>query len=160
MDSCSVILLAKASVLETLLEEYAVVVTSSVYKEVMKGKLKLFKDALLVERLKKEGKLTIISVNTTLMKKLRRDFNMGEGEASTLAATLKEKEGIIVTDNRQGRKAAHINNLLLVGSIELVVSLYRKKRITREKVLHALNILKDEGWFDDHLIETAKGDVP
>lgn len=158
IDSCSMILLAKASIFELLLESYDILVTNEVYNEVIKGKEKMFKDALLIERLKKEKKIIIVNTDIKLKKKIMQDFNMGEGESSVVALGLK-RNNIIATDNRQGRKAAEINNLPLIGSIEVVVSLFKKKKINYEKALESLKILKEEGWFDDYLIEKAMEDL-
>ncbi len=159
MDACSVILLAKASVLESCTEHHKVSMTESVYEEVMAGKEKMFPDALLVERLKENRKLKIIKENPGLTAKFMQDFNMARGEASTVAIVIEEKGNIVLTDNRQGRKAAAINNLPLAGSIEIVVHLYQKKKISREKAALALKILKEEGWFEPYLIEKAMEEI-
>ena len=159
MDSCSVILLAKASVLETVLDNYPVSVTLEVFDEVMKGKAQKFQDALLFERLHNLKKIKIIKANLKLSEKIKQDFNMGKGEASVIAAGIGEKETIVATDNRQGRKAALINNFHLIGSIELVVILYKRKKINHDKAIHSLKILEQEGWFDPNLIQKAKEDL-
>lgn len=158
VDACTLILLAKASVLEALADEYALSITSAVYTEVIAGKKYLFADALLVERLYHEHKLVLNKSAETLSKKLMEDFNMEMGEASTIAVCIQEKI-IVATDNRQGRKAAVVNNLPLVGSIELIMALWRKKKIDATKTKTALNILQREGWFSPYLIETALGDL-
>ncbi len=158
MDSCSVILLAKAILLETAAAEYKIAVTAEVEKEVLKGKKDKLTDALLVERLVKESKLKVIDIDKKLSQKVADDFNMGKGEASTIAAAISGK-CIAATDNRQGRKAAVVNNIPLVGSPEIVVSLCREKMITKEKASVALKVLKEEGWFDQYIIEKAMEDV-
>lgn len=159
IDACSAILLGKASVLESCTEYHNIFMTESVYEEVIAGKEKMFQDALLVERLKENKKLKIIKEDQTITQKFMQDFNMGKGEASIVAIAIKEKESIIFTDNRQGRKAAIINNLPLAGSIEMVIHLYQKKKISREKAVTTLRILKEEGWFEPYLIEKAMEDI-
>ncbi len=160
LDACSVILLAKASTLETLSETHDVCITSEVFDEVEEGKKKMFPDALLLEKLCKEKKVTVISINASaeLIKKLMLDFNMEKGEASTVGTAIKEN-WVVATDNRQGRKAAEVYGLHLVGSIEIVVSLYKQKKITQDKATSALNVLKKEGWFDANLTERAREDI-
>lgn len=157
-DACSIILLAKASVLEKTTEKFKLETTEEVCNEVMKGKTKMFQDALLFERLHSEKKFSIINVDLGLKNKIKKDFNMGAGEASIIAEGIQNKQ-IIVTDNRQGRKAAQINDLQLVGSIEIIVNLYQKKSINKDKANGALNILKKEGWFEPYLIDKAKEDI-
>ncbi len=158
IDSCSIILLAKASILEKFLDSYDLLVTTEVYNEVIKGKEKMFKDALLIEKLNKEDKLVIVKTDTKIKKKIMQDFNMGEGESSVIALGIKNSY-TVATDNKQGRRAAEINNIPLVGSIEITVSLLKKRKIDYEKASEALRILKEEGWFDNTLIEKAMEDI-
>ena len=155
LDSCTIILLAKASVLEIVIDSYDIIITKDVYKEVVKGKEKSFQDALLLERFGELKKFKQINTDAKLTKKLVKDFNMGLGEASVISFAIKQKYCVIATDNRQGRKAAKINNIPLVGSIEIVVALFKNKKITSEKAVTALKILRIAGWFDDYLIENA-----
>jgi len=159
VDACSAILLAKASVFEQLTFAFEIKMTKDVFEEVIAGKKRMFQDALLIDRLHKEKKVTLVKADSQVTKKLMKDFNMGGGEASTIARGLTEKNTIIITDNRQGRKAASINDLPLAGSIELIVSLFKKNKITKDKALNALKILKEEGWFNTYLIEKAMEDV-
>lgn len=159
MDACSAILLAKASVLESCAEHHKVSITESVYEEVIAGKEKMFPDALLIQRLRDDKKLKIIKEDLALTKKLVQDFNLGLGEASVVASAIKEEGSVVFTDNRQGRKAAAINNLPVVGSIEMVVNLCQKKKISEEKARLALKILQEEGWFESYLIERAMEEI-
>ncbi len=158
MDACSVILLAKASVLEAVADQHSVCVTKSVYDEVLQGKQKKYEDALLLERLRDAQKIKIVTADEAFVCKLMNDFNMEEGEASTIAFGLANK-AIVATDNRQGRKAARVNGLQLVGSIELIVHLVQLKRINKAKGKAALETLRKNGWFDNSLIERALEDV-
>ncbi len=158
IDSCSVILLTKATVLEKLSGSYNILIPIEVYNEVLKGKEKMLKDALLVEKLKNENKISLINIDKKLKKKIMQDFNMGEGESSVIAGGIRNNN-LVATDNRQGRKAAEINSLQLIGSIEIVVNLFRKRKIDYEKAYQSLKLLKEEGWFDNNLIEKAMEDI-
>lgn len=159
MDSCSTILLAKATVLETCSSVYGLFLTNEVYAEVMAGKSKLFPDALLVDKLKNEHKVKIEPADLKITQKLEQDFNLGAGEASIVSAGVNNRNKIIVTDNRQGRMAAKINNLQLAGSLDLIVALYRQQKISRDKAMAALQTLQEEGWFEPLLIEIARGEI-
>ena len=110
IDACSAILLAKATLLETVFETYDIQITKQAYEEVAEGKKEMFADALLIERLNREKKIRFTEANTAVVRKFMQDFNMGEGEAATIAAAVKEKKGAI-TDNNQGRKAAQNSNI-------------------------------------------------
>ena len=117
-------------------------------------------DALLAEKLVKEGKIRVIKAkNTGIIKKLMNDFNLGIGEAGTLTLALDRECDAVCTDNKQGRKAAMLNNLNLIGSIDVVVSLHKLKRIDKSRVIGALKALKEFGWFHEYLIEKALEDI-
>jgi predicted nucleic acid-binding protein len=117
-------------------------------------------DALVTEKLVKEKKIQIKKAkNSKVTKKLMGDFNLGLGEAETLALALSRQCNIISTDNRQGRKAAAIYNLNLVGSIDVIVSLCKLRLIDKNKAIDALKKLRVFGWFEDYLIENALDEV-
>lgn len=158
-DACSIILLAKSSVLEESAKQHDLAVTDRVYKEVIAGKGKKYSDALLTERLYKEKKIKKITVKSKkLLNKIKKDYGMGDGEASTLVISLKTGKGIL-TDNRQGRKAAKIFGLKLLGSPEIIVGLFKTKKIDENKAVESLKFLRRFGWFDDYLIEEALREV-
>ena len=160
IDSCSIILLAKATVLEALSNKYNLFIPEKVYEEILKGKDKNFIDALLTERLVKEKKINIKKVlNNILKKKLIQDFNLGIGEAETLALVMENQCEAIITDNKQGRKSAAIYGLDLVGSIDAVIALYKLHLIDKDKTIDGLKKLREFGWFQDYLIDNALEEV-
>jgi predicted nucleic acid-binding protein len=89
--------------------------------------------------------------------RIAADFGMGAGEAETLALFLegRGRSGAVATDNRQARRAASVHGIPVVGSPELVVSLFRGSRISKERARAALAALKRFGWFADALIDVA-----
>ena len=159
MYSCIKILLAKATVLEICSSIYDLSLTPEVYAEVLAGKNKLFPDALLAEKLKNEQKIKVENADSKLTKKFEQDFNMVAGEASIVAVGVNNSNKIVVTDNRQGRMAAKINNLQLVGSLDIIAALYQQQKINKDKALAALKTLQEEGWFEPLLIEMALEDL-
>ncbi len=91
----------------------------------MRGKGKKFPDALLAERLVEDKLLPVAEAkNRTLVARLVNDFGMGAGEAESLALAMTNGYDVIATDNRQGRKAAFVNCINLVGSPEIVMALF------------------------------------
>ena len=160
VDACSIILLAKATILEILSNEHELFVTENVYKEILKGKDKKIIDALFTERLVKEEKIFINRVaNKNLIKKLMEDFNLGSGEAETIALVIDKQCEVILTDNKQGRKVALIYGLNLVGSIDVIIALYILKLIDKDKAIDGLKRLREFGWFQDYLIDKALEDI-
>ncbi len=158
MDACTAILLAKSSVIETLANTREIIMTKSVYSEIIKGKEKMLEDSFLIENLEIDKKIKLTNDNKKITEKLMKDFNMGEGEASTISSGI-EKKCIIATDNLQGRKASKVNNLPLVGSPELIIGLFKTKKINLDKTKIALKKIKEEGWFENNLIEKILEDL-
>ena len=160
VDSCSIILLAKSTILAVLSNKHALYITEEVYREILKGKNKNFMDALLTERLVREKKITISKVtNNILIKKLMQDFNLGIGEAETLALVMEKQCEAVITDNKQGRKSATVYGLSLIGSIDVVIALFKLNFIDKDKAIEGLKKLKEFGWFYDYLIDNALEDI-
>ena len=159
IDSCSIILMAKATVLEEFVKWKESIITEQVYCEVMEGKEKKLFDALLLSKLVDEKKILKNNPKGKEMaKKLMDDFGLGKGEAESIAVAI-ENNSPIITDNKQGRKAAKIYGMALLGSIDVITALYKVKKITKEKAVNALKSLKEHGWFNDYLIENALEDI-
>lgn len=159
IDACSVILLAKASVLEAFVDWKSITLPEAVYEEVMEGRKLKALDSLLTERLVVEKKMKVVQVaDKILLKKITDDFRFGKGESQTISIAIEQKLPVI-TDNRQGRKAAKVYGLKLVGSIEIVVSLVKANKIGKEKAISALRNLQKQGWFTDYLIDQAIREV-
>ncbi|HLD04529.1 MAG TPA: hypothetical protein VJG90_02305 [Candidatus Nanoarchaeia archaeon] len=158
MDSSSVILLAKTTTLETAMRKHQIEITNEVLSEIMQGKKFMCEDALLVQRLNESGTIKIANHNEKLTHKLMQNFGIEIGEASTISAAI-EKNKIVATDDRQGRKTAKINGLKVTGSIGIIIGLFKDKKIKYEKAMSALNTLTREGYFNPYLIEKAKEEI-
>ncbi|HLD43231.1 MAG TPA: hypothetical protein VJB08_04570 [Candidatus Nanoarchaeia archaeon] len=159
-DACSIILLAKASVLEALLDWRDISVPREVYGEVIEGKEKKHYDALLTERLVKDKKMHITDIkNKRSLKRFEESYGLGKGEAEVLAGYLEGKFQGLLTDNKQGRKTAKIYNIHPLGSPDVIMGLFKAKRLNKEKAMNALHTLRKYGWFENSLIEYALVEV-
>ena len=160
LDACTVILLAKAGVLEDLVKAHTTFIPEGAYKEVVEGKKDMLADALITERLVGERLLEVVkSKDTKMLQKLEGDFGLGKGESETINIYFEKKLDAVATDNRQGRKTAKIHAIPLLGSPEIIVHLFKVGKIDRAKALLALKSLEEFGWFDGYLLEKAKDDL-
>jgi len=160
VDSCSVILLAKSTSLETFAGNYEMSLTEEVYGEILKGRDKKFTDALLTEEMVRGKKIKVIgALNKALIKKLMLDFSLGLGEAGTLALVINKQCDAVLTDNRQGRKTAFIHGLHIIGSVDVISALYKLKLIDKNKAFEGLERLMEFGWFQNYLIDNALEDI-
>ncbi|MBI2139841.1 hypothetical protein HYU14_02875 [Candidatus Woesearchaeota archaeon] len=159
-DACTIILLAKAGILEIAMDSFDVAIPEEVYNEVAEGKAHGAEDAFLLERLKNNKKFSlVIPRNKFMVEKIMMDFSMGKGEAAAVVFALEAKTDALATDNRQGRKVARINNIPLIGSISIITGLCKMKKIAKGKAIEAIEVLREEGWFEEYLIEEAKEEI-
>ena len=87
------------------------------------------------------------------------DFNIGAGEAETLALAIEKQCDVVITDNKQGRKTALVYGLNLAGSIDAIIALYKSKRINKDKAKNGLKKLKEFGWFHEYLIDKSLEEI-
>ncbi len=154
LDSSAIILLAKADILRQACSIANLETTEEVKAEVMQGLKKSKKDALYLQELAKEGKIKIVKIESRLAEKFKKDFNLGPGEASIIALSIKQKIPM-TTDDNKARKIGKILGLQVLPSLNFPVILYRKKKISYEKAKAALSVMEREGWFGEDVIREA-----
>ena len=152
VDASSLILLAKINLLGKLLEKNQLIIPEKVYIEVMKGKEKAMLDALLVEKLVDEDKIKIQKVNQELYQKIWKLFGLWAGEAEVLALALNDNLPIITDDKKclNATKAADIN---YITTLDVVIALFQKKYINKEKAKKSLDMLEEYGWYKKDIIK-------
>jgi predicted nucleic acid-binding protein len=156
IDSSGLILLAKADILRETCSIVELETTEEVKNEVMMGLEKGRKDALYLQELVEEEKIKIVPVDKNLVKKFRKDFNLGLGEASVIALAISQKMPM-VTDDDKARKIGKILGVSVLSSLDFPSVLYGKNVITYDKAKICLEVLKKEGWFSENvLIEAFK----
>ncbi|HLC45973.1 MAG TPA: hypothetical protein VJI67_03825, partial [archaeon] len=83
------------------------------------------------------------------------DFNIEKGEAEALALYWEKKADFLASDDQNVRRKTLILDLKIVGTLEIVLMLYRNGLISGEKAIDSLNELKRIGWFNSAVIEAA-----
>jgi len=151
-DACSLILLAKATVLEILANEVRIVTSPSVYQEaVIKGEKRGHPDALIIKKLVSQKKIEIIS----LKQKKTFGVTLGEGEEEILALTQEVKFDLLLLDDKKAINVSKSLSLPFTISPKVVISLAQKKKIAKEKAIQALEILRIEGRYSPDIIAEA-----
>jgi predicted nucleic acid-binding protein len=162
MNSSTTILLAKTNLLRVVDEQFEEVsISQQVFTEsVDKPKQIGYDDAIITEREIKEGRIKVKSIRSeAIVKEMMRDFQMGRGEAETVALVLEEEIGLLATDDYQCMKAARALGIPFTQAITLIVSLFEASKITKEKALESIERLKEYGWYADWIIEDARNRV-
>ena len=150
-DSSTLILLAKIELLNEVSKEIEIVITSKVRTEATRKKT-LF-DAKLIENFIEQKIIKVENVKEKgSIEKLKRDFNLAEGEASSLILA-KKKTLILATDDGPAIKAAKILGVDFTTAMDFLVRAHEKKILTKKIALVKLEKLEKYGRYSSRIIE-------
>lgn len=154
-DATALILLAKVTVLEKFVDCYQVITSRRVYEEVVIGKEKGRRDSILVERLLQENKLNLSKPIKSIKKKVEKLFNLKAGELEVVSLAYKTKHTIL-SDDKKCLNTAKGLGINFITSLDIIVTLYRKSIITKEKAIECIDELEEYGWYSKDLIKNYK----
>ncbi len=152
-DASTLILLAKIEILKAITQTQKILISKEVEAEAICRPELL--DAKIIIELIKTKQIKVIKVkDSVLLKRLREDFAIAEGEASVLLLA-RQRQAILATDDGQAIKACKVLGVKFVTAIHFLLSVYYKKRIGREFALVKLERLKNFGRYDVRIISDA-----
>ncbi len=152
-DASTLILLAKIEILKAITQTQKILISKEVEAEAICRPELL--DAKIIMELIKTKQIKVIKVkDSVLLKRLREDFAIAEGEASVLLLA-RQRQAILATDDGQAIKACKVLGVKFVTAIHFLLSVYYKKRISRELALVKLERLKNLGRYDVRIISDA-----
>lgn len=154
LDSSAVILLAKAGILREVCTIGKVNITEDVKGEVLKGEGSGKSDALITRELVNEGQIKVLRQDAAFAGRLKKDFNIGLGEATVIAASA-ARQIPAVTDDNKARSVGKMLGLAILSSLDFPLILCLRGVISHGKAKICLGILKKEGWFGDEVMEKA-----
>jgi len=154
-DATSLILLAKAGLLELLVDRNKSVVPKLVYEEVAKGKDKGREDSMLIERLVAENKILVMRVDKSTKSKIEKLFNLKRGELEVISLAFGKKDTIL-TDDKKCLNAAKALKINFINSLDVIVALYRNGAISRARALESIDVLEEYGWYAKNLIKNYR----
>ncbi len=148
LDADGIIKLAKAGMLEKLVESAVCIVPRQVYDEVMKGKGKMHKDALITQSLVAQSKIKIAEHGKT-------EFaGAGAGESAALAVFRKENADSIISDDLRFLAKLEKEDITFTTPANALVWLAKSSKITKEEALYSLEKLKE--FVREEAYERAK----
>jgi predicted nucleic acid-binding protein len=156
-DASTLILLAKAGLLEEFLRDFRqeVVIPIEVRRESCGVKNSL--DALLIQKAIDEARIRVSVVkDRKLYKKIRSDFPLGKGEAEAIALAILEKADIVATDDRHGINACKLLRIPFTTAIAILIRMHEKKLIGAEDALIKLEALERYGRYRPEIIKDAR----
>ncbi len=150
-DAMVLIHLAKITLLEASCECFGrIAIPGLVYDEVMEGKGHA--DAELIRSLVSGGKISVRKAERELIKRAEL-FGIFGGEAEAVALYWEEKADLLATDDDNVRKKQEMLDLRLIGTPAIMVQLYRRKKITRDKFKSSVLALRKIGWFSSSIFD-------
>jgi len=156
-DSSTLILLAKAEILDNFLDDYEgkVLVPKEVEKESCNSKICF--DALLIRKKVQENMIGVVKItDTSLCARLMGDFRIGRGEAEALVLAIERKAKLVATDDKNAIKACKLLRLSFTSAIAILVRLSEKGAIDTGKARAALNTLIKYGRYSGEIVKEVK----
>jgi predicted nucleic acid-binding protein len=155
-DSSTLILTAKIELLPLFLNDIGMEVAISRAVEDECCGVSRTLDALVIRKALDETKITVRKVrNGRLIAKLIGDFNMGRGEAETIALAIEEKASIVGMDDRVGIDACKLLGLPFITAIGLVIRSHQKGLITLDDARARLAALGHFGRYRKSILDDA-----
>lgn len=151
-DSSTLILLAKIELLKEIARQLEVVISTEVERE---STVKDTFDARLIKKLIEDGKIRVAKVEKEKeKKKLKDDFNIGEGEISALLLA-KNKNFPLATDDGPTIKACKILDVKFTTAIHFLIRTYERNILNKDIALAKLEKLEKYGRYSSRIIDDA-----
>lgn len=157
-DAVALIHLAKLTILEKVSALDYAVIPELVLAEVLQGKEKGFPDVPITLALIEKKSITVRKAEASRVKRLAQ-FNVQGGEAEAVALYIQEKARWLITDDDNVRKKALILGVHVIGTPALIIHVYEKKLITKEKTLQCIRELQKIGWFSQAVMDRLREEV-
>lgn len=156
-DSSTLILLAKAELLDDFIADYGgkILIPQEVERECCRQK-KTF-DAVLIQERVESKKIIVVKIsNAALRDRLMDDFNICAGEAEAIVLAIERKGKIVATDDRNAIKAYKMLKMPFTSAIAILVRMKDKGAIDAAKAKASLNALFKYGRYGNNIIKEAK----
>jgi|SRR3989344_2513569 len=156
MDSSSLILLAKIGALDKIIDNMKdkIIIPEEVYNESVKKKNTF--DAKLIEARVKMNKIDRKKIkNMKVYRKIKEDFNLGDGEAECITLCIEYASDLIADD----RKAINICKILKIRyttAPNIIVKLYTKRIIKKQEAENYIKKLEEYGRYSKEIITITK----
>ena len=115
--------------------------------------------ARLIYRLIQEGKIKVVQVDETKIKKIMSQFRLNVGEAAAYVLFDKKKHKAILTDDGELIKLCKLENIPFICAMAIIIRLFEKERLTKEETLNKLEELYKIGRYSEKLYEHFKLEV-
>ena len=156
-DSSTLILLAKAELLDAFIDDYkkVVIVPQEVNEECCSRKDSF--DALLIRKRIEEKKIKTAKIhNVELGKRFMKDFSIDRGEAEALVLFLEKKALLLAVDDKNAIKACKILKIPFASALTILVRLVARGIIESDDARKKIDIFAKYGRYKDTMIKEAR----
>jgi predicted nucleic acid-binding protein len=157
VDASTLILLAKAELLEKFLEQIAqeVVISKEVERESCRVK-KSF-DALIIQRAISEKRIAVKAIkDRNLVAQLQRDFALALGEAEAIALAIARRARLVAIDDKSGINACKLLRVAFTTALAILVRMHEKGLINRKTAIAKLDALERYGRYKADIVADAR----
>ena len=157
VDASTLILLAKAELLEKFLDQIAqeVVIPKEVERESCRVK-KSF-DAMIIQRAISEKKIAVKAIkDRNLVAQLQRDFALALGEAEAIALAIARRARLVAIDDKSGINACKLLRVAFTTALAILVRMHEKGLIDRETATAKLGALERYGRYKADIVADAR----
>ena len=154
-DSSTLILLAKADLLDLFVENFSgrLAIPPNVRSEVLIGGKA---ETSQISNMINTDKIKVLKVkDQRLVDKFMDDFNLGRGEAEALALALHEGAELVATDDKNAIRAAKMLKIDFVTAIAFVVRAFEKQLLDAGEAKSKIARLKSIGRYGKQIIKDA-----
>jgi hypothetical protein len=155
-DSSTLILLARAEMLDVFLGDYRgeVRIPRAVETECCVSGVR--PDAILIRERVRERRIRVEKVQgSEVVRRLRDDFHLGHGEAEAVALALERQATLVATDDRNAMRACGALRLAWTTAMSILVRATEKGLVPRDEALGRLDRLAGLGRSDRRIVEAA-----
>ena len=157
-NTSTLVLLAKIGCLEYFIEiSPEIEIPAQVRKEALFEKDSYY--AKLIHKLIEEKKIKVIQTGNRNIVEIMSEFSLDEGEAATYILFNRKRHKAILTDDGELIKLCKLQNVEFICAMAVIIRLYEKKRISKQKAIEKLEELNRIGRYSKQLYEYFKGEV-
>jgi predicted nucleic acid-binding protein len=159
-DASTLILLAKADLLDVFLEDFPATPQLPRAVEAECTAAPSRPDGVLIRQRIAEGRLAVAEVQQPrVLAQIVQDFRLGIGEAEALALALEKENITIATDDRNAIRACKVLRIRFVTSLGILVGAVEKGLVNPEDGMRCLERLKSYGRFRSEVIAEVRRQI-
>lgn len=142
----------RVDLINYLIENFCILVTPKVNKEILEGK-EFAGDAKLFEKLSNERNIKIVSPKM-IQEEIKHEISISSGEIEIIAYAMEREDCIVLIDDSKVYQVMDRFNLKYISSATIIIDAYLTEKINKEEAYRLLEVLRKV--LKDEVIDEAK----